>query len=159
MEFYDFPYILGMSSSQLTNIFQRGWNHRPVSAISFLLSFKTWFSMVFLNGFPLPVCSVSEFGVPVPWFFVPTRRALRWLSPVVFGQWWGPHKEEPTFTWVYLRFTKIWQWVKAVGPKPLSSFGKDFTSQLRLVCFNSWDVNWRSSSDPSLTCVTGQWFL
>ena len=23
-EFYDFPYILGMSSSQLTNIFQRG---------------------------------------------------------------------------------------------------------------------------------------
>jgi len=36
---------------------------------------------------------------------------------------------------------KIWQWVKAVGPKPLSSFGKDFTSQLRLVCFNFWDVN------------------
>ena len=31
MEFYDFPYnILGMSSSQLTFIFFRGVDHRPV---------------------------------------------------------------------------------------------------------------------------------
>ena len=35
MNFYDFPYLLGMSSSQLTNsiIFQRGWNHQPVIII------------------------------------------------------------------------------------------------------------------------------
>ena len=28
-DFFDFPYYMGMSSSQLTNIFKRGWNHQP----------------------------------------------------------------------------------------------------------------------------------
>ena len=34
MEFYDFPIILGMSSSQLTNsIFQRGWAQPPTRKV------------------------------------------------------------------------------------------------------------------------------
>ena len=134
-----FPHILRMSSSQLTNILQRGWNHQPVIFRQTHVRWWYIFSMCWCGATPTLGCGWSSQKHPVPigcgslpseWQLHLGRRGRGWPLPtkIMVWQWMKPHiwdhKTEVFSIYICVCIILLYEWWMGLAPLCQALVGK-----------------------------------